>query len=450
MEGKISVSVSSACEETFELESPIVGVIASNICVVARSVNEAEFARLAIASSFLSPSSRSVQSLDLSLTNAGANASRSLPPFPPSPPGGLPLRDPPEPRCGLDLIDARALNASIIFADPSSPPPPPPRAIGLRATGSASGSGAGETRPLSSACVSFRWLWRPNLCCERRWSSTRSDRLLGLVRSGVAFKLRPLGVNVPKPFLLVPPLLVGSGGGPFSTTDRTFFAFISFCRPLSSRSKSAESSIRCRWHMLRFANARRFTSPSSQSGIRVTNVFSSRSLFAAVPLKVLAVAFERTYSMCQVVFLPNHRVLVLGARQQRGKHADVGELPGEVLDDLLGGIAEPRVLPALLRQRRQEVVQLGLQRPAVYELPNLPHQLHRERARGGTQRLDRGDHREHKVVHHGNHQRRVVHHRASHVPQSLVLRLPVEILRFSLGCRRESRHRLAQRRVGGR
>mmetsp|Transcript_7870 Transcript_7870/g.34727 ORF Transcript_7870/g.34727 Transcript_7870/m.34727 type:complete len:355 (+) Transcript_7870:1544-2608(+) len=311
MEGKISVSVSSACEETFELESPIVGVIASNICVVARSVNEAEFARLAIASSFLSPSSRSVQSLDLSLTNAGANASRSLPPFPPSPPGGLPLRDPPEPRCGLDLIDARALNASIIFADPSSPPPPPPRAIGLRATGSASGSGAGETRPLSSACVSFRWLWRPNLCCERRWSSTRSDRLLGLVRSGVAFKLRPLGVNVPKPFLLVPPLLVGSGGGPFSTTDRTFFAFISFCRPLSSRSKSAESSIRCRWHMLRFANARRFTSPSSQSGIRVTNVFSSRSLFAAVPLKVLAVAFERTYSMCQVVFCRTTEFLCL-------------------------------------------------------------------------------------------------------------------------------------------
>ena len=319
MEGKISVSVSSACEETFELESPIVGVITSNICVVARSVNEAEFARLATASSFLSPSSRSVQSLDLSLTNAGANASRSLPPFPPSPPGGLPLRDPPGPRCGLDLIDARALSASIIFADPSSPPPPPPRAIGLRATGSASGSGAGETRPLSSACVSFRWLAaaaapparRPNLCCERRSPSTRSDRLLGLVRSGVAFKLRPLGVNVPKPFLLVPPLLVGSGGGPFSTTDRTFFAFISFCRPLSSRSKSAESSIRCRWHMLRFANARRFTSPSSQSGIRVTNVFSSRSLFAAVPLNVLAVAFERTYSMCQVVFCRTTEFLCL-------------------------------------------------------------------------------------------------------------------------------------------
>ena len=319
MEGKISVSVSSACEETFELESPIVGVIASNICVVARSVNEAEFARLATASSFLSPSSRSVQSLDLSLTNAGANASRSLPPFPPSPPGGLPLRDPPGPRCGLDLIDARALSASIIFADPSSPPPPPPRAIGLRATGSASGSGAGETRPLSSACASFRWLAaaaapparRPNLCCERRSPSTRSDRLLGLVRSGVAFKLRPLGVNVPKPFLLVPPLLVGSGGGPFSTTDRTFFAFISFCRPLSSRSKSAESSIRCRWHMLRFANARRFTSPSSQSGIRVTNVFSSRSLFAAVPLNVLAVAFERTYSMCQVVFCRTTEFLCL-------------------------------------------------------------------------------------------------------------------------------------------
>mmetsp|Transcript_1805 Transcript_1805/g.8081 ORF Transcript_1805/g.8081 Transcript_1805/m.8081 type:complete len:295 (+) Transcript_1805:179-1063(+) len=163
IEGKISVSVSSACDETFELESPSVGVNASNILVVARSVNDAELARLATCSSFLRPSSRSVQSLDLSLANAGASASRSLPPLPS---GGLPSRE----AAGVDLA-ARALNASIILADPSSPPLFA-RAMGLRACGFASGSGAGETRPLSSA-PSFpeplaKLPRRPNLCCERR------------------------------------------------------------------------------------------------------------------------------------------------------------------------------------------------------------------------------------------------------------------------------------------